>query len=121
MSVLLRVTLDGLPPTVNHMYRTSRTGARYKTKVARAWACTATLLIAKAREGGEPYAGKAGVKIVFFTANRRRWDIDNRIKAVLDCIQAAGVIQNDNQVEILDVRREEGAKEAATWVEVTAL
>ena len=31
-NILLELEIEGLPPTVNHLYRTGRAGFRYKTR-----------------------------------------------------------------------------------------
>ena len=37
---------------------------------------------------------------------RRRWDLVNRVKAVQDCLQMAGIIKDDSQITELVVRRD---------------
>ena len=52
------------------------------------------------------------LSILFETSNRRRWDIDNRVKALQDCLSAAGVIHEDTQIEELHMKRIHGSKMA---------
>ena len=112
MRALLHVRLTGLPPTANHLYRTSRNGVRYKTAEGKAWQeLTATILRGARRRGDKdapPFNGDVAVKIVFYTKDRKHWDIDNRLKALLDCLEDAGVIANDAQVKRLEAHRVEG-------------
>jgi crossover junction endodeoxyribonuclease RusA len=53
---------------------------------------------------------RLSVFISLFPRDKRRTDIDNRIKSVLDSLQDAGVYNDDTQVEILIVMRMEAVK-----------
>lgn len=112
MSYLLSITLDGLPPTVNHLYRT---GGRHRYKTAEGAAyqeATAARMRAQwelfptLRRARGPYLGPVALHIVMTSRTRRRWDLDNRIKAVQDCLQMAGIIKDDSQITELVVRRD---------------
>ena len=111
MSYLIDVTLDGLPPTVNHLYR-SANGHRYKTAEGKAYQESAAYemraqraaLPAKRAQG--TYLGPVALHIIMTTRTRRRWDLDNRVKAVQDCLMMAGIIKDDSQIDELVVRRE---------------
>ncbi len=118
---LLECELPGLPPTVNHLYRSMRNGQRYKTADGRQWQEGATLVFARLKKNRTPCKERVGVKIVFYPADNRAWDVDNRVKALQDCLAPAGVIVNDKQVAKLDVERREKVKDAKTRVIVWAL
>lgn len=47
-----------------------------------------------------------GVSIVAYPPNRRRHDLDNLLKALLDSLQVAGVFFDDSQVDDLRIRRD---------------
>lgn len=105
MRTLARVELLGLPPTVNHLYRTSRSGVRYKTAQGREWQNVTAAVMAAAKTNRKPYGGDVALEIVFRCTDRRRWDIDNRVKALQDCLAMAGIIEDDRQIQRLRVER----------------
>lgn len=116
MKEIIKVNLLGLPPTVNHLYRTSRNGIRYKTPQGRDWQNTTAAIMAMAKINRKPYSGDVALEIVFRTADRRRWDLDNRVKALQDCLAMAGVIEDDRQIQRLHVERQAAAQTATTIV-----
>ena len=123
MSYLLSITLDGLPPTVNHLYRT---GGRHRYKTAEGAAyqeATAAEMRAQremlpARNCRGPYLGPVALHIVMTSRTRRRWDLDNRVKAVQDCLQMAGIIKDDSQITELVVRRDPMPRRDQTTIKV---
>ncbi len=106
MSYLLDIMLQGLPPTVNHFYRSARGGRRYKTPEGRVFQEATVLEIKGKARQRTPYTGRVALHIIMTCRTQRRWDLDNRVKAVQDCIQAAGIIADDSQIDELVVLRE---------------
>ena len=110
MKPLLTLEFEGLPPTVNMMYRSSGT-TRYKRQAVKDWQEDIVgLLCEQWTEKKIPYRNRAEVSIEFTVQDRRAWDIDNRIKSLLDCFEMAGVLKNDSQIDSLHVKRHSGEK-----------
>ena len=102
--MLLNMEIEGLPPTVNHMYR-MHGRYKYKTSEAKEYQDRVAEQM-RSEYGNNPvYRGRVSLAIAFFTNNRKRWDIDNRVKALQDCLSMAGVIADDKQIDELRVSR----------------
>lgn len=91
------------PPTVNTYWRhvgarvlISREGRAYRQRVDRC-----VLVAGRPRFG----ARRLAVQIDVFPPDRRRRDLDNLGKALLDALQAAGVYDDDGQIDLLLYRR----------------
>ncbi len=99
------------PPTVNRMWRRvvmhgsprtllSKAGRIYRDDVA-----AAVLTQLGPVNGRALRDSRVLVEIDAWMPDRRRRDIDNLGKAVLDSLQAAGVFADDSQVDVLTIRR----------------
>lgn len=79
------------------MYMTGKNGNRYKREDVSTWQETTAEIMRRSWEC-EPYTGHVEVRIVFRFKVNRRWDIDNRLKSLLDCLEIAGIIRDDSQI-----------------------
>lgn len=107
-NVLIEVEFEGLPPTVNQMYRNVTRGGftcRYKTQACHDFQDMLSTKIKKLWAKQPPYDGRVALFIKFLQHDHRRWDIDNRVKALQDCLSVAGVIKDDSQIDFLQVER----------------
>ena len=117
MSKIFELLLSGLPPSANQMYRTGRNGNRYKRREVSDWQEETAELVRKAWGKPEAYTGEVEVHVVFTVGEKRRWDVDNRLKALLDCLALGGVIEDDSQISGITAFRREGAL-SQTQIEV---
>lgn len=83
------------PPSVNHYYRRvgprtliSREGRRFREKVC------ALLAVARIR----PLEGAISVEIDVYPPDRRRRDLDNLQKGLLDALEHGGAYRDDSQI-----------------------
>lgn len=118
---ILDIRLDCLPPTINHYYRTGRNSVRYKTKAGSDFQKLVVGVMKDALLKSDqlvPYEGRVSVFITMTAKDRRRWDLDNRLKAVQDCLQIAGVLKDDSQIDELWITREPMPKRDETRIKV---
>ena len=94
-----------LPPSVNHYWGqhghrrfVSKAGVDFKEKVAE-----------YVIDYRVPKLGTArlAMTVVLFPKDRRKQDIDNRIKALWDALADSGVFDNDEQIDTLFIERGE--------------
>ena len=109
------MNIEGLPPTVNQMYRTGRNSARYKRPEVSDWQEETAEKIREAWSK-EAYTGHVEVDIVFTMKGNRRWDIDNRLKSLLDCLELASVIRDDSQIWGISAHKEYGERDKVEFV-----
>lgn len=90
------------PPSVNHLWR--RVG--HRTLLSRGGrAFRRAVLATLAARGVRPIAGRLAVTIDVHPPDRRRRDLDNALKALLDALQHGGAYHDDAQIDDLRIRR----------------
>ncbi len=88
------------PPSVNHMFSTNfKTGRRFLSKDYEKWRKEASqmLMAQRARCAVGP------VSITITVEETKNADIDNRIKAVIDCLVQNGIIDSDTAKTVRSV------------------
>lgn len=88
------------PPTVNTYWRHTSRGT-YLTTRARQFRIEVAEIVADC----ETFRGRLRVSVELTMPDRRKRDIDNTVKALLDALAHAGVICDDEQIDELRVRR----------------
>ena len=90
------------PPSINHYWRRvgnrtliSKEGRRFRKRV---------LAILSVRKH-EPMTGSLAVRVVAHPPDRRRRDLDNIVKALLDALEHGGIYQDDSQIDRLAIER----------------
>lgn len=93
------------PPSINHYWRhyrgrmvISRQGRTYREQVC-------ALLATSGSAGKPPDDGRIALAMDAFPPDRRRRDLDNIQKPVLDALEHAGVYQDDSQIDLLLTKR----------------
>ena len=97
------------PPTVNTYWRNvggrtllSKAGRDYRRLAVDS--CLAWKVVNKT-PGNAPCGGPLDVEIVAYPPDRRKRDLDNLPKGVLDALQHAGMIHDDSQINRLTISR----------------
>ena len=108
-----------LPPSVNS-YRTIFRGRMGISKAGREFKSQISDYVVEYRV---PKLGKARLemKVVIYPRDRRKQDIDNRIKALWDALGDAGVFDDDEQIDILHIERGEIKKGGGVLVLIDIL
>lgn len=122
----LRLTVPW-PPSVNHYWRSipikraacaacgcrvvlSRAGRAYRDEVRQSFSLP---------DGWRgPLEGRLHVTVLLHPPTRRKLDIDNRMKALLDALQHADVYVDDSQIDRLEIERWEVVVGGAAIVEI---
>ncbi len=96
------------PPSLNHYYRhvgakvlISAEGRRYRNAVA-----LAAMTSGWQRDHGT-IVDRLAVTIRAYVPDRRRRDVDNLLKSVLDALTHARVWADDSQIDVLTIERRE--------------
>lgn len=108
------------PPSTNMYYRSFRgrvcqhkSVIEYKNEVCR--------IMKSLNLFDEKLTDRLAVTIDIHAPTKRKYDIDNRIKAVFDSLQFSGFIEDDEQIDDLRVRRKEKIKGGVVVVSVDKL
>ena len=106
------------PPTVNHYYTVAR-GRKILSEAGRAYKayCCQCLMIqrvAKLTKEDAPF----GVNILARPPDRRKRDLDNLLKPILDSLVDYGAIPDDSMIDDLRIQRFEPAKDGQIEVQI---
>jgi crossover junction endodeoxyribonuclease RusA len=101
------------PPSGNTYYRSIRMGQSCRvliSKRGREYKQTVSDMIEAIDDPPFPpfpNTSRLGISITLHAPTRRKYDIDNFTKALFDALESAGVIENDNQFDVMTVKRGE--------------
>jgi Holliday junction resolvase RusA-like endonuclease len=101
-----------LPPSVNQYQPHANRGGRcvrYLSSEAKKFKSEVMALVDR-ENASQGILEPLRVILDIFPRDRRRQDIDNRIKPCLDALQSAGVFEDDSQIVELVVRKHESVK-----------
>lgn len=103
------------PPSLNGIWRGGKGGRHYLSPKYKAWRDEAAML-AKAQTRGKRIAGPFAVQINARRPDKRRRDIDNLIKPVLDLIASVHITDDDSECQYVEAQWIE--KGVGIWVAV---
>jgi crossover junction endodeoxyribonuclease RusA len=108
---------------VNHYWRSIPVGRRCRVVISRDGrayrrAVCAAFAVARPAEWNGPLEGRLSTKVTLHPPTRRSIDIDNRMKALLDAMEHAGVYRDDGQIDHLEIVRGALVKTGAAAVEI---
>ena len=99
---MLKITLS-LPPSVNRLWRTSKTGGMHRSPQYTTWRAIALWQVA-VQIKGKGIAGKYKATFCFVRPDKRRRDLDNLLKAAMDVMVSAKAVESDHLCEWLEAR-----------------
>ncbi len=95
------------PPTVNTYWRANgvrrfiaKRGVLFRSQVAE--------IVSEAQQGS--IDGRLSVFVALYPPDKRKRDIDNVLKALLDALSHAGAYEDDSQIDRLEVMRHQVIK-----------
>lgn len=91
------------PPSINH-YWLSRGNSRFISKAGRLFRESVAEECADLGVAG--LEGRLAVHVALFPPDRRKRDVDNILKALLDACEHAGCYESDSQIDELHVIRQ---------------
>ncbi|MEM7227283.1 MAG: RusA family crossover junction endodeoxyribonuclease [Planctomycetota bacterium] len=109
------------PPSVNTYYRTIVVGGRGRTLLSqrgREYQAEADAAIGAVTT---KLTQRLCVGLLLFAPDRRKRDLDNHSKAILDALEHAGVYENDEQIDRLIITRREIVKGGRADVVISAI
>jgi len=94
------------PPSVNHSTLPTSRGGRILTAQHKAFRRQVAQVWSDHPESyAGPVIGRLNVSAILFPPNHRKFDLDNRLKSLLDALQHAGVFADDEAIDQLSIRR----------------
>ncbi len=116
-----------MPPSVNALYGQAANGAKFLLPEQRQFRSAVIGIVRGVMRGADeiaqPLAGRLEVRSTYYFANRRRTDVSNREKALLDALEHAGAYHDDCQIDRHVIERIIACGEercAVTIVEIAA-
>ncbi|OOR88002.1 hypothetical protein B0181_09235 [Moraxella caviae] len=100
------------PPSVNTYWR------KYGNRIVLSKQAKEFKAAVMSRRAGKFGDKRLGVSITLHAPTKRKYDLDNRLKALFDALQTAGVFDDDEQIDFINVQRGEIKKGGACVVKI---
>lgn len=107
------------PPSINHYYIRTPKGV-FINKAANSFR-NQVFLLSRKFIGCFTANDRLVVKVIFSAPNKRKFDLDNRLKGLLDGMQHAGIFPDDEQIDKLIVIRGEIIKNGCSSVSLACI
>jgi len=108
------------PPTVNTYWRSIVIGGRVRLLMSKKGRMYREAVVA-AMSVAKPFTERLEVHLSCFPPDRRKRDLDNLPKGILDALQHAGVYVDDSQIDWLSIERMPIQKGGSVTVRITRL
>lgn len=107
MKPTIRLTLP-YPPSVNHYWQASGK-RRFISKAGREFTAKVIEIV---KYAGYKSLGDArlAISVMIHPRSKRRFDLDNTLKAILDSLMKAELFDDDNQFDFIEIMRGEEIK-----------
>ena len=113
----IKITLP-YPPSVNHYW--GQLGSRkFLGKKGKEFREFVIIAVYNAKQMG--LAGRLNMEVYLFPPDKRKRDIDNVLKPLLDAMEHAGCYENDSQIDKLCVTRREVTPQGSCYVEIKTI
>jgi len=101
------------PPSVNH-YWGQAGNHRFIGKKGKEFRAAVSNAVCEA--GIQPLEGRLAVHVALYPPDKRKRDIDNVLKSLLDACEHAGCYENDSQIDELHITRREIIKDGSCTI-----
>lgn len=92
-----------LPPSVNRLWRVSKTGGMFRSPQYEKWRKQAGWeVLAQAK--GKKIRGRYKMTLLAVNPTRHKRDLDNLLKAASDILQHVGIVEDDSLCRWIDAR-----------------
>jgi len=103
----MKLTLP-YPPSVNTYWRAN--GKRRFISKAGILFTQEVILIVKQSKAKSFEGKRLAISVVIHPRSKRKFDLDNTLKAILDALMKAGMYNDDSQIDYIEIARGEAVK-----------